>query len=116
MYGSILLPQSVLLPMLPLIKNSLSNTSETTHYTPQQVVAIKEALRDDILTIGFARRFATYKRAHLLFKDLQRLDKIVNNPKQPVQFVFAGKAHPADKAGQLGKVLPGIGQAEQQGA
>jgi len=86
--------------MIKTIKNSLSNTSETTHYTPQQVVAIKEALRDDILTIGFARRFATYKRAHLLFKDLQRLDKIVNNPKQPVQFVFAGKAHPADKAGQ----------------
>ncbi|EKD30610.1 MAG: hypothetical protein ACD_77C00508G0008 [uncultured bacterium] len=86
--------------LIRTIKNSLSNTSETTHYTPQQVVAIKESLRDDILTIGFARRFATYKRAHLLLKDLQRLDKIVNNPKQPIQFIFAGKAHPADKAGQ----------------
>ena len=61
---------------------------------------ILENLRDDVLTIGFARRFATYKRATLLFRDLDRLDKIVNNPAQPVQFLFAGKAHPADKAGQ----------------
>ncbi|HNV52854.1 MAG TPA: alpha-glucan family phosphorylase, partial [Tenuifilaceae bacterium] len=53
-----------------------------------------------ILTIGFARRFATYKRAHLLFKDLDRLDELVNNPEHPVQFFFAGKAHPNDKAGQ----------------
>ena len=50
--------------------------------------------------IGFARRFATYKRAHLLFSDLDRLAKIVNNPDYPVQFIFAGKAHPADGAGQ----------------
>lgn len=82
------------------IKETLSNPVSTAHYTPQQIVQIKESLRDDILTIGFARRFATYKRAHLLFTDLVRLDKIVNNPKQPVQFIFAGKAHPADKAGQ----------------
>ena len=52
------------------------------------------------LTIGFARRFATYKRGYLLFRDLDRLSKIVNNPDCPVQFIFAGKAHPADKAGQ----------------
>ncbi|MDX9782610.1 MAG: alpha-glucan family phosphorylase [Bacteroidales bacterium] len=82
------------------IKETLSNPASTAHYTPQQIVQIKESLRDDILTIGFARRFATYKRAHLLFTDIARLDKIVNNPKQPVQFIFAGKAHPADKAGQ----------------
>ena len=49
---------------------------------------------------GFARRFATYKRAHLLFTDLERLSKIVNNPDYPVQFLFAGKAHPNDGAGQ----------------
>ncbi len=53
-----------------------------------------------MLTIGFARRFATYKRATLLFSDLDRLDAIVNNPERPVQFIFAGKAHPADGAGQ----------------
>lgn len=57
-------------------------------------------LKPDVLTIGFARRFATYKRATLLFKDLDRLDKIINNPLRPIQFVFAGKAHPADTAGK----------------
>ena len=57
-------------------------------------------MREDILTIGFARRFATYKRAHLLFTNIERLDRIINNPERPVQFIFAGKAHPADKAGQ----------------
>lgn len=57
-------------------------------------------LKPEVLTIGFARRFATYKRATLLFKDLDRLEKIVNNEKYPVQFVFAGKAHPADTAGK----------------
>lgn len=86
--------------LIKSIKASLSSPITTAHYTPQQVVQIKESLRDDILTIGFARRFATYKRAHLLFSDLDRLDKIVNNPERPIQFFFAGKAHPADKAGQ----------------
>lgn len=68
--------------------------------SPSQMVQIAETLRPDILTIGFARRFATYKRAHLLFSNLERLDKIVNNEKGPVQFIFAGKAHPNDQAGQ----------------
>jgi len=57
-------------------------------------------LNEKALTIGFARRFATYKRATLVFRDLERLDKIVNNPDRPVQFIFAGKAHPADIPGQ----------------
>lgn len=78
----------------------LDDTSICRHYSPKEISTIKERLRDDILTIGFARRFATYKRATLLFSDLNRLDEIVNNPKMPVQFIFAGKAHPADKAGQ----------------
>ncbi|HBZ24910.1 MAG TPA: alpha-glucan family phosphorylase [Rikenellaceae bacterium] len=86
--------------LINIIKQTLSNQSTTTHYTPEQIVKIKETLRDDVLTIGFARRFATYKRAHLIFRDLERLKKIVNDPKRPVQFLFAGKAHPADKAGQ----------------
>lgn len=60
----------------------------------------KSYLDDSTLTIGFARRFATYKRATLIFKDLDRLNKIVNNPEKPVQFIFAGKAHPQDKPGQ----------------
>lgn len=82
------------------IKRRLSDPQLTSHYSPRQIVTINETLRDDVLTIGFARRFATYKRATLLFSDLDRLDTIVNNPKRPVQFIFAGKAHPADKAGQ----------------
>ena len=57
-------------------------------------------LDDHVLTIGFARRFATYKRATLLFRDLDRLKRIVNNPNRPVQFIFAGKAHPADNPGK----------------
>ncbi|GHU94412.1 hypothetical protein FACS1894156_2610 [Bacteroidia bacterium] len=82
------------------IRHRFSNSKTLNYHTPRHLVEIKEKLRDDILTIGFARRFATYKRAHLLFKNLDRLNTLVNNPKMPVQFVFAGKAHPADKAGQ----------------
>ena len=82
------------------VKDRLSNPAATNHYSPKQIVTIKETLRDDVLTIGFARRFATYKRAYLLFRDLDRLNEIVNDPDRPVQFIFAGKAHPADKAGQ----------------
>jgi starch phosphorylase len=67
---------------------------------PSKVVAILEEINPDALLIGFGRRFATYKRAHLLFTDLERLSKIVNNPDYPVQFIFTGKAHPADGGGQ----------------
>lgn len=96
------------------VKNRLSDPMATNHYSPSQIVTIKETLRDDVLTIGFARRFATYKRAHLLFKDLERLDEIVNNPERPVQFLFAGKAHPADKAGQdLIKMIVDISKQER---
>ncbi len=61
----------------------------------------KQVLANDTLTIGFARRFATYKRADLILEDPERLLSIMNNPEKPVQFVFAGKAHPADEAGKL---------------
>lgn len=67
---------------------------------PSAVMNIVEKINPNALIIGFARRFATYKRAHLLFTDLDRLAKIVNNEQFPVQFVFSGKAHPADGAGQ----------------
>ena len=67
---------------------------------PQLVVKLMGRINPDALVIGFCRRFATYKRAHLLFTDLDRLSKIVNNPEHPVIFLFAGKAHPADGAGQ----------------
>ena len=67
---------------------------------PTAVMEIVEKINPNALIIGFARRFATYKRAHLLFTDLERLSRIVNNEKFPVQFVFSSKAHPADGAGQ----------------
>lgn len=67
---------------------------------PAAVMKIVDKINPNALIIGFARRFATYKRAHLLFTDLDRLAKIVNNEQFPVQFVFSGKAHPADGAGQ----------------
>ena len=67
---------------------------------PSAVMKIVDKINPNALIIGFARRFATYKRAHLLFTDLERLSKIVNNEQFPVQFVFSGKAHPADGAGQ----------------
>ena len=68
--------------------------------SPRQMVQIVEGIKPDVLTIGFARRFATYKRAYLLFTNLDRLSAIVNNKERPVQFIFAGKAHPNDKPGQ----------------
>ncbi|MBR6346013.1 MAG: alpha-glucan family phosphorylase [Bacteroidales bacterium] len=86
--------------LLNFIYSRLQDGNISNHYSPSEIVTIMDTLRDDVLTIGFARRFATYKRATLLFSDLDRLDKIVNNPAQPVQFFFAGKAHPADQAGQ----------------
>ncbi len=67
---------------------------------PKTISRILESMDGKALTIGFARRFATYKRAHLLFNDLDRLKELINTPGRPVQLIFAGKAHPADKAGQ----------------
>lgn len=67
---------------------------------PARVMSLLERINPNALMIGFCRRFATYKRAHLLFTDLDRLNRIVNNPECPVLFFFSGKAHPADGAGQ----------------
>lgn len=66
----------------------------------REIQTADEALNPEALTIGFARRFATYKRATLLFSDVDRLKRIVNNPERPVQFIFAGKAHPHDEEGK----------------
>ncbi len=82
------------------IRRRYEDPSQVKFDSPSQIVRIVGGLKPDVLTIGFARRFATYKRAHLLFTNLERLDAIVNNPERPVQFVFAGKAHPNDKPGQ----------------
>ncbi len=67
---------------------------------PKRILEVLDKINPDALLVGFGRRFATYKRAHLLFTDLDRLSKLVNNEKYPIQFLFTGKAHPADGAGQ----------------
>ena len=68
--------------------------------SPKLIMQTVSNLNENALIVGFARRFATYKRAHLLFGNLERLSQLVNDPKRPVIFLFAGKAHPNDKAGQ----------------
>ncbi len=86
--------------LIKYIKNEYKTTWLKNQGDPAKVVSILEKINPNALLIGFARRFATYKRAHLLFTDLDRLAKIVNNERYPVQFVFSGKAHPADGGGQ----------------
>lgn len=86
--------------LIDTVKERLHQNLTKRHERPKNILEIREKLNSEILTIGFARRFATYKRAHLLFKDLNRLNEIVNNSDKPVQFLFAGKAHPHDGGGQ----------------
>lgn len=94
------LKKQLKLKLIDYIKDRFADTWVQRHENPKLISEVLNALDPNALTIGFARRFATYKRAHLLFRNLERLSKIVNNPERPVQFIFAGKAHPADKAGQ----------------
>ena len=82
------------------VKDDFRETWLKNQGDPSRIVSVLEKINPNALLIGFARRFATYRRAHLLFTDLDRLSKIVNNPNYPVQFIFSGKAHPADGAGQ----------------
>ncbi len=86
--------------LIKQVKKRVSDPQQFRFDSPRQMVQIQESIKTDVLTIGFARRFATYKRAHLLLTNLDRLSRIVNNPERPVQFIFAGKAHPNDKPGQ----------------
>lgn len=82
------------------VKNQYTSPEWNSIASPEYMMQLQELLKPEPLTIGFARRFATYKRANLLFTDLRRLSAIVNDPKRPVRFVFAGKAHPNDIPGQ----------------
>ena len=82
------------------IRKSFRDTWLKNQGDPSRIVSLMDKINPNALLIGFGRRFATYKRAHLLFTDLDRLSKIVNNPDYPVQFLFTGKAHPHDGAGQ----------------
>jgi len=86
--------------LVDYIRKQFSETWLKNQGDPSRIVSLMEKINPNALLIGFGRRFATYKRAHLLFTDLDRLSKIVNNPDQPVQFLFTGKAHPHDGAGQ----------------
>jgi len=82
------------------IRKRLQTDMIEKHVSPHTLLSISNHLDEKALTIGFARRFATYKRASLLFRDLDRLSRIVNNPQKPVQFIYAGKAHPNDGGGK----------------
>jgi glycogen phosphorylase/synthase len=82
------------------VKQKLHESWIQRYEDPKKLIKVFKSINKDALTIGFARRFATYKRAYLLFSNLEKLDSIVNNPERPVQFLFAGKAHPNDKPGQ----------------
>ena len=86
--------------LVDYIRNQFRDTWLRNQGDPSRVLSLLDRINPNALIIGFCRRFATYKRAHLLFTDLDRLSKIVNDPEHPVQFLFAGKAHPADGAGQ----------------
>ena len=83
-----------------LVRRHLRRQRVRNHATLDRINEVENYLRPDVLTIGFARRFATYKRATLLFRDKERLSALVNDSERPVQLIFAGKAHPADKPGQ----------------
>lgn len=86
--------------LITLVKQNVKKQLLDNGDSLEKVKDLENALNPNALTIGFARRFATYKRATLIFKDLERITKILNNPNKPVQLVFAGKAHPADVEGQ----------------
>ena len=86
--------------LFTLVKNNITTRLKSSGYNYEEINEIVSKLNPNALTIGFARRFATYKSATLIFRDLERLTQLLNNPERPVQLIFAGKAHPADKEGQ----------------
>ncbi len=86
--------------LIDLVKENVTNRLKRAGVNYEEIKEITSKLNPNALTIGFARRFATYKRATLIFKDLERITQILNDESRPVQIIFAGKAHPADKEGQ----------------
>jgi starch phosphorylase len=82
------------------IANGAVEQAERRDESSEMLLRLGRVLSADALTIGFARRFATYKRADLILADIQKLTSMVNDPKRPVQFIFAGKAHPRDEPGK----------------
>ncbi|MCZ8513785.1 alpha-glucan family phosphorylase [Paenibacillus filicis] len=86
--------------MVKIARANLREQRRRNSLPAERIEEVRDYLDPKKLTIGFARRFATYKRANLIFSDLSRLDRLINDPNRPVQFIFAGKAHPADQPGQ----------------
>lgn len=86
--------------LINYVKSQMKRNLSKGERKPSQVLSLINDIKPEALIVGFGRRFATYKRAHLLFTDLDRLSKLVNNPERPIQFLFTGKAHPADGGGQ----------------
>jgi glycogen phosphorylase/synthase len=86
--------------LIEYVRNRVRRNWIRRYENPKNIVEVINNIDENALTIGFARRFATYKRAHLLFRNIERLSAILNNPNKPVQIIFAGKAHPNDKMGQ----------------
>ena len=86
--------------LLELVKTSTQERLRRSNYSYDEINEIVSKLNPNALTIGFARRFATYKRATLFFNDIERFTQLLNNQDKPVQLIFAGKAHPKDKEGQ----------------
>jgi glycogen phosphorylase len=94
--------------LLEFVRRRAMKQADRRGESQEERIRLGSVLSPDALTIGFARRFATYKRANLILADIERLASMVNDPKRPVQFVFAGKAHPLDEPGK--KVLQQIAQ------
>jgi starch phosphorylase len=86
--------------LLDFVRRRARHQAERRNEPPETLAALERVLSPDALTIGFARRFATYKRANLILADIEKLGAMVNDPKRPVQFVFSGKAHPRDEPGK----------------
>ena len=100
--------------LIDFLKERLAKNMRARHESPQKIAQTLNMFDENALMVGFARRFATYKRAQLLFTNLERLSRVVNNPERPVQFLFAGKAHPADQGGQnlIKRIIEVSGQPE----
>src|SRR3989440_5582272 len=92
--------QNLKLRLINFIRDRERQRRERLGESPESIRKVNRILDPEILTVGFARRFATYKRGTLLFSDKERLKRLVNDTTRPVQFIFAGKAHPRDEAGK----------------
>jgi starch phosphorylase len=92
--------QTLKTQLIGIVRERAAKTAERRQESAEAVAQIRKALSLDTLTIGFARRFATYKRADLILHDTERIISLVNDPQVPIQFIFAGKAHPRDVPGK----------------